>query len=82
MMIYICVVRPQLSKLLLAMNIISEFLLIVVHGFSWIFLNPDYSEEELQFYGFILIGFIAIYLMINWVVVIYITALNIKEKCR
>jgi len=82
MMTYICIVRPQLSKLLLAMNIISEFLLIVIHSFSWIFLNPDYSEEELQFYGLILIGLIAIYLVINWVVVIYITALNIREKCR
>ena len=82
MMTYICIVRPQLSKLLLAMNIISEFLLIVIHGFSWIFLNPDYSEEELQFYGLILIGLIAIYLVINWVVVIYITSLNIREKCR
>jgi hypothetical protein len=77
MAVYIGVVRPQKSKYLVTMNVISEILLLGIHVYSWVFLNPDLAESEAMQHGWIIVGCVGLYIAINWTIVIGFMIKNI-----
>lgn len=79
---YILAIRPQKSFLLIFMNFISEIVLIVLHLFSNIFLDPELTEEESMGHGWIVMALVGSYILFNWGVVIYILTGNIRRSCK
>lgn len=79
---YILAIRPQKSFLLIFMNFISEVLLVALHLFSFVFLDPELTEEESMGHGWIVMVLVGSYIVFNWSVVIYILTGNIRRSCK
>lgn len=72
MIAYVVIIRPQKDKSMIFLNTFGEFMLLVLHGLQVPLLNPDLSADTLKKLGYLIIGLVGIYIVINWVVVIVV----------
>ena len=54
--IIICILRPHKSKIVLVLNIVSEFLLVAPHLLSLYFLKDGIRENEAIKFGWLFIS--------------------------
>lgn len=73
MIIYVSVIKPQKEKVMIVLTAVSEGLLLVIHLYSYVFLDPDLPDEKANSYGFLMLAIIGIYIISNWVIIIKIT---------
>lgn len=82
MITYLVVVRSHKSKLILGLNIISEATLVVLHCYSWLFMDLYMPDDERERKGIIMIIIVTAFLAACLGVAIYFTVVNLIEACE
>lgn len=80
MIIYVVVIRPQKEKVMIALTACGEAILLFLHLFSMVFLDENLSEEKSNRYGWFVIVLVGLYILVNWVIILTITIINLKKQ--
>ena len=60
----------------------GEIMLLVVHLISLAFLNQDMPEDKINQIGWVLLVLVGLYIIVNWVIVVIMTILNIRDNMK
>lgn len=78
MIAYIAVIRPQNERIVLKLTAAGEGLMLFLHLISIYFLNDDLPDYKANRVGFLIIAIVGLYILVNWLIVIYITVMDMK----
>jgi hypothetical protein len=64
---------------MIILNVLSEVLLLTIHIYSSIFLDPEIDEEQAMSHGWIIVFGVGTYICVNWVLVLYFMISNLVK---
>ena len=82
MMVYVSVIKPQNTKIMVVLTAAGEGLLLFLHLFSIVFLDDNISDEQQLKLGWLMIVIVGGYVLVNWVIILSITIKDMAGKFR
>jgi len=82
MLIYIIIIRPQKQRIMMILTAAGEGLLLFLHLFSIVFLNPNLDQTKANQYGWFVVVIVGLYIVVNWGIIMGITIVNLRQNYR
>ena len=82
MIAYVVVIKPQKERVMIILTAAGEAMLLILHLISIAFLDETMKEDTSNKIGWFIIVLVALYIMVNWTVVVVITVINMKQNYK
>lgn len=82
MIAYVLIIKPQKDKIMLILTAFGEFIMLALHLISLVFLDENLSTQRITMLSWVVLVMVGLYILINWVIVIVITVMDLKASCK